>query len=157
MDMLKEFFRDKSAARLLMIAASALLFVSQFFYYFDDVDKSYLTYTHKGSLTGPLSGNSELHLDLSGRGIATGWQLHPQAYLILVVLAFALLRDDIANNRWFGRLGYWAAFILIAVATTPGAPFRANGALMGFVALLMALVAALMNLFRRKSVPPPLK
>jgi hypothetical protein len=155
--MLKEFFRDKSAARLLMIAAAVLLFVSQFFNYFDDADKSYLTFTNNGSLVGPLSGKSELHLDLSGKGIATGWQLHSQAYLILVVLAFALLRDDIADTKWFGRLGYWAALILILVATTPGAPFRATGALMGTIAILMALVAALMNLFGQKSVPPPLK
>ena len=148
MGMLKEFFRDKSAARLLMIAAAVLLFVSQFFNYFDDADKSHMSF---------YKGESTVHLDLSGRGIATGWQLHPQAYLILVALAFALLRDDIADTKWFGRLGYWAALILVLVATTPGAPFRANGALMGIVALLMALVAALMNLFGRKSVPPPLK
>jgi len=31
MDLLRELFRDKSAARLLMIAAIVLLFISQFF------------------------------------------------------------------------------------------------------------------------------
>lgn len=148
--MLKEFFRDKSAARLLLIAASVLLFVSQFFKYFDDAGNSFMTF-------GPDFSSTTVHIDVSSRGVATGWQLHPQAYLILVALAFALLRDDIADTKWFGRFGYWMALILVLVATSPGAPFRATGAGMGMVSFLMALAAALMNMFGRKSVPPPLK
>ena len=140
----------KSAARSLLIAASVLLLVSQFFKYFDDAGNSFLD-------PGSEFRASTVYIDVSSRGIATGWQLHTHAYWILVVLAFALLRDDIADSKWFGRFGYWAALILILVATSPGAPFRATGARMGALALLMALAAALMNQFGRKSIPPPLK
>ena len=146
--MLKEFFSDKSAAQLLLIAAAVLLFISQFFYYFDDASHSYLD-------PGSETKASTLYLDLSSRGTATGWELHKHAYVILVVLAFALLRDDIAGTPWFGRFGYWAALLLIFVATTPGAPFRAPGAAMGMVSCLMALAAALMNMVRRNGIRNP--
>ncbi len=146
MDLLKEFFRDKSAARLLMIAAAVLLFISQYFRYFDDHDNSFMTF-------GPDFSSTTVHIDLNARRAASGWEAHPHAWVILVVLAFALLRDDIADTAWFRRFGYWAAFILVFAAATPGAPFRADGAKMGGVALLMALAAALMHQFRRKSIP----
>lgn len=147
--MLKEFLRDKSAAHLLLIAASVLLFVSQFFNYFEDTSSSWLD-------PGSEYRASTLYLDLSSKGTATGWQLHTHGYVIMVVLAFALLYDDVSGSKWFRRFGYWAALILILYATSPGAPFRAPGAGMGLVACLMALVAALMNMFGRKSLPPPL-
>jgi hypothetical protein len=145
--MLKEFFRDKTPARLLMIAATLLLFVSQFFYYHNDTTRvSFRPHTSARS--------SDISIDVSSKGIATGWQLHPHAYVILVVLAFALLRDDIAGERWFRRFGYWGCLALIVWATNPGAPFRAPGAIMGAVACVMALAAALLNLVSKQSSAP---
>jgi hypothetical protein len=139
--MLKEFFRGKSFARLLAIAALGLLLLSQFFYYFDDGNTGILTF-------GPDFSSSRLHLWFGS--IGTGWDLHPHAYIILLVLAFALLRDDIADTPLFDRFGYWAMLILFFAATTPGAPFRATGAGLGAIATLMALAAAALNKRDRK-------
>ena len=147
MDLLKEFFRDKSGARLLLIAAWVLLIVSQFFEY-SNGGNGFMTFE-------PDFRGSTVYLDLSSKA-GTGWELHKHAYVILVVLAFVLLREDIADTKWFSRFGYWAVLLLILAATVPGAPFQCNGAMMGFVALLIALAAALMNHFSRKSDPPPL-
>lgn len=146
MDLLKEFFRYKTPARLLMIIAALLVFVSQYFMYFNDKDNSYMT-------IGPDFSSSRVYLDLSARPAATGWEAHPHAYVILVVLAFMLLIDDIADNIWFRRFGYWAAFILLFAATTPGVPFRAGGAKLGGIAVLMALAAALIHQFSKKTDP----
>ncbi len=139
--MLKEFFRDKSPARLLAIAALGLLLVSQFFYYFNDANTGFLTF-------GPDFSSSTLYLGFGSVG--TGWDLHPQAYIILLVLAFALLRDDVADAPWFDRFGYWVVLILFIAATTPGAPVRATGAKLGRIATLMVLVAAVLNKRARK-------
>lgn len=139
--MLKEFLRDKSTARLLAIAALVLLLVSQFFYYFNDANTGFLTF-------GPDFSSSTLHLGFGT--IGTGWELHPHAYIILLILAFALLRDDIADEPWFDRFGYWVVLILFIAATTPGAPFRATGAKLGGIATLMVLGAAVLNKRARK-------
>ncbi len=135
--MLAEFFRDKTPPRLLMIAALLLMAVSQFFFYFDDPGTGFLSIDSDWNTVG--------HYWLGQQG--TGWDLHPQAYVIVVALAFALLRDDIAEHRAFRRFGYWLCVVLFFIATTPGAPLRATGAGMGGIALLMALAAAFWHQF----------
>lgn len=140
--MLKEFLRDKSVPHLLMLAAIVLLLVSQFFPYFDDK---------------PRIGVSDASLTeitfLAFEHFGTGWQLHPQAYPILVVLAFAFLRSEIYESKWFRLVGWWLAVGLIAWASWQGAPFRAVGAAMGWIAVLMSLGAAVLNMFWKTAKP----
>lgn len=131
--MIREFF-NKPRSRLLMIGAILLSFVSQFFYYFDDPD-------HIGVSDSSLSEITFLQFGQ----IATGWQLHPQAYVILVVLAFAFLRDEIVEHPLFKWVGWPIAVVLLGWATSPGAPLRAFGAGTGTIALLIAMVATVMH------------
>ena len=145
MELVKEFIRGKSRARLLMLAAHALCFISQFFLYESKSDLSYMS-------LGP-NFSSTVYLDLTARDAATGWEMHPYAYIILLVLAFALLRDDVAEMPWFERFGYWLSAFLLFLAATPAAPFRAKGAAMGFIAFLIALAAAILQQRTRKSNP----
>lgn len=145
MELVKEFIRGKSRARLLMLAALALSFISQFFLYETKSDNSYMS-------LGP-NFSSTVYLDVTARAAATGWEMHPYAYIILLVLAFALLRDDVAEMPWFDCFGYWLSAFLLFAASSPGAPFRAKGAAMGFVAFLIALAAAILQQRTRKSNP----
>jgi hypothetical protein len=141
---INEFLRDKSLPRLIMIGALLLNFVSQFFNYYDDGTTGYLTF-------GPNFGDSTGYYNFGLYGI--GWAFHPQAYVIIVVLAFALLRDDIALHPLFMKFGYWVSFLLIGWAASPGAPMRAEGAAAGWVAVLIALGAALLHQFSKKAAP----
>ena len=145
MELVKEFIRGKSRARLLMLAALALSIISQFFLYESKSDLSYMS-------LGP-NFSSTVYLDLTARDAATGWEMHPQAYIILLVLAFALLRDDVAEMPWFERFGYWLSAILLFLAATPAAPFRAKGAAMGCIAFLIALAAAFLQQRTKQSNP----
>jgi hypothetical protein len=140
MDLVREFFRDKSPARLLMLAAILLLFVSQFFLYLNDEGSGFI----------PNAMNLNEYTDLiitSFAAVGTGWELHPHAYVILVVLAFAFLVDDIVNAPLFARAGWWVSLILVIAAILPGASLRdAPGASMGGIAALIAFAAVLVHL-----------
>lgn len=145
MDLVGEFFRDKTPARLLMIAAIVLLFVSQFFLYLDDPSNAFL------SIGGDFSSTLYIY-DFGAKG--TGWDLHPHAYVILVVLAFAFLSDDIAGHPLFVRFGWWGALALVIAATVPGAYLRAFGGSLGGIAVLMAIGAATLHVLEtRRSAP----
>lgn len=144
MDLVKEFFRDKTPARLLMIAAIVLLLISQFFYYLDDPSTGFLSIDADFNTTGYYTFGAQ----------GTGWELHPHAYVILVILGFAFLRDDIVDYPLFVRFGWWAAVILVFAATIPGAYLRAFGGGMGGIALLLAIGAALLHLVETKRAEP---
>lgn len=140
MELVQEFFRDKSPARLLMIAAIVLLFVSQFFLYLNDPGSGFI----------PNAMNLNEYTDLvrtSFAAVGTGWELHPHAYVILIVLAFAYLRDDIVASPLFSKAGWWVSLILVIAATVPGAYIRnATGGSMGGIAVLIAFAAVLVHL-----------
>ena len=138
MEFVREFFRDKTPARLLMIAAIVLLFVSQFFLYFDDAGRGYITNAMN------LEEYTQLVITSYG-SVGTGWELHPHAYLFLVILAFAFLRDDVVDSTLFSRVGWWISLILVVASVWPGAYLRAPGAMMGGIAVLMALAAVLLR------------
>jgi len=144
MDLIREFFRDKTPARLLMIAAAVLLLVSQFFFYLDDPSTGILSIDADFNTTG--------YYIFGAKG--TGWELHPHAYVILVILGFAFLRDDILEIAWFSRFGWWAAVALVIAATAPGAYFRALGGGLGGISVLMALGAAVLHVFETKRAAP---
>lgn len=140
MELVQEFFRDKSPARLLMIAAIVLLFVSQFFLYLNDPGGGFI----------PNAMNLEEYTRVvitSFGAVGTGWELHPHAYVILIVLAFAFLRDEVVESPLFSRAGWWVSLILVIACILPGAPLRnAPGAAMGGIAALIALAAVLVHL-----------
>lgn len=133
--MLNQFLADKSLAHRIMLGAVLLLLFSQFLPYFDDAGSGIPSIDADFNTTG--------YYWLGSYG--TGWQLHPQAYVILVFLGFAFLRDDIYAQPWFARFGWWGTVILFVAATSPGAPLRASGAGLGGIAVLLALLAALMH------------
>jgi hypothetical protein len=139
MDIVGQFFRDKRAAQRWMIAAIALCAVSQFFLYVNDGSVAVLNDTVNLSYVNPITV-----FDPGAAG--TGWQLHPQAYVLLVVAAFLFLRDDFAGSRWFVRFGYWLGVALVLFSITPAAPLRgAFGAVLGLVGLLLAIIAAILH------------
>ena len=138
------FFRHMPAPRILMLAAVLLLTISQFFAYFEDPAASFPAIARQPhSDAGAWAG-----LPL------TGWELHPQAYLILALLGFALWRNEIAEHAIFRRCGYWIALALIFATLSPGAPTQAAGAGMGGIAFLMALVAAIWHQLLPRIVAP---
>ena len=139
MDLVREFFRDKSPARLLMIAAILLLCISQFFLYLNDQGSGYI----------PNAMDLEHYTQLvitSYGAVGTGWELHPHAYLFVVVLAFAFLRDDIVSSPLFSKVGWWVSLVLVVASTWPGAYLRdAIGGSMGGIAVLIALAAVILH------------
>lgn len=153
MTSLGEYFRSRTAAQRWMIAAIALCAVSQFFLYLNDESVAGLFGTTD------LAHYTQMVVFDYG-AIGTGWQLHPQAYLLLAVLAFLFLRDDFAQSRWFVRYGYWIGTVLIFASITPAAPFRgAFGALLGLISLIAAICAAIVHGRATRAAarqPPPL-
>jgi hypothetical protein len=139
MELIREFVRSKTPARLTMIVAIVLLFVSQFFLYLNDQGGGYI------SNAMDLEHYTQVVFTSFG-AVGTGWKLHPHAYVILVVLAFAFLRDDVVDSPLFAKAGWWVSLVLVVVAILPGAPLRdALGASMGAIAALIALVAVLIH------------
>ena len=140
MDLVREFFRDKSPARLMMMAAILLLFISQFFLYLNDRGGGYI----------PNAMDLEHYTQLvitSYGAVGTGWELHPHAYLFLVILAFGFLVDDIVNSPLFAKVGWWVSLALIVASTVPGAYLRdAVGGSMGGIAVLIALASVILHL-----------
>ena len=146
---LSDFFRSKPAAQRWMIGAVALSFVSQFFLYVNDGSIAVLNDTVDISYVNPITV-------FDPGSVGSGWQLHPQAYVLLVVLAFLFLRDDFAESRWFARLGYWLGALGLFCCAVPAAPFRdAPGALLGLVAVVVGIFAAILNGRAVKATKPP--
>lgn len=146
-------FRRKPAAQRWMIAAIALCAVSQFFLYLNDDSVAGLYDT-----TNPDYYTQLIVFD-PGQ-IGSGWQLHPQAYLLLPILAALVWWDVLAQGRWFLRFGYWLAATMIFASITPAAPFRgAFGALLGLISFGIAIWAAILNRravrVMRKTPPAP--
>jgi hypothetical protein len=131
--------RDKTPAQLLMIVAIVLLFVSQFFLYMNDQGSGYIP--------NAMNLNEYTRVVITSFGmVGTGWELHPHAYLFLVILAFAFLRDDVVSAPWFSKVGWWIALALVVASTWPGAYLRdAIGGSMGGIAVLIALAAVLVH------------
>lgn len=145
MGLVRGFFREKTPPRILMLAALVLLCASQFFDYFE----------------APGTGLSGFEREAGAAPIiwdgvpVTGWDLHPQALPILMLLAAAFLVGDLAEHPLFRRFGYWISLGLVFAAMSPGAPTRAAGAALGGAAFLMVLVAAIWRqLLPRMTVPP---
>lgn len=138
--MINEFLRDKSRDHLVMLAAIVLLFVSQFFDY-GDGNSAFMTFD-------PDFSGSTVWIDFGLNGI--GWEVHPQAWVIIVVLAFAFLRSDVYDHPLIQKFGWWAGFVLVLASNTPSDGIRAFGSSLGLIAMLLALVAAIMHQMARR-------
>jgi len=137
MSALSDFVSTRPRSQLLMCAALGLLIVSQFFTYANDQASAMLTHmTDTDHYTGMVT--------FGGGAVDIGWDLHPQAYVLLPVLLFVFLRHDFDHRAWFQRFGYWAGVILMFFTMTPATPLLdgSGGAQLGFVALGLGIVAA---------------
>jgi hypothetical protein len=139
---LKRVWADASPARRLMTAIIVLLFVSQFLPYHDDTSHSMLLFDS--------DFNSEL-TTWFGQAAGTGWQLHPQAYVIIAGLVLVYL-NDISETTWWSRWGWWVSVVLIFVAVVP-ATTRTIGGVVGLGCVMLAIVAAVLNSRERKTRP----
>lgn len=136
MDLAREFFRDKTAPHLMMLAAILLNFLSQFFLVFNDLGSGMLT----------DATNLDYYTGLKwfgGQGVATGWQLHPHAYVILLLLAFVFLRDDVVDGPFFRKWGWWLSALAVVACTLPGNYVQQAGGIMSGVSVLIAIAAAI--------------
>jgi hypothetical protein len=135
LDLVRGFFRDKTTPHLVMLGAILLNFVSQFFLVFNSPGSGMLTdATNTDYYTGAYW--------FGGSGVATGWQLHPHAYVILLVLAFVYLRDDIVDGAFFRRWGWWLTALALLACTLPGNYVQQAGGIMGGLSVLIAIIAA---------------
>lgn len=152
MKIIHDFFRDKSLAQRLMLAAILINALSQLMLYSD-----------------PVSSVPVLHTDYygyewlvppDGYGRATGLDLHWHAYPILLVLLICFGRDDVPAIRLVSRFGWWVGAILLLWACIPTAlDVPGFGTLWGLVSVIVALAAAVMHSRERKrlgaaSIPP---
>jgi len=142
--MLAAFFRNKSLAQRLMLGAILLNGLSQFFLYSDGTTGLVTHTDYFGTLWLVLPG---------GYGRATGWDLHLHAYPILLVLLVCFGRDDVPASPLVSRFGWWLAALLLLWASLPTASdVWGFGTMWGFVAVLLALVAAFMHGRDRKKL-----
>ncbi|KQT44541.1 hypothetical protein ASG43_14515 [Aureimonas sp. Leaf454] len=139
------FRRDKTAPRILMLAAVLLLAISQIFVLVEGPATAYPAMARAPQWEAGMWAGLPL----------AGWELHPKAYLAIALLGCAFWRDEIAEQTQFRRFGYWVALILVFATLSPGAPTQGAGAGLGGIAFLMAMVAAIwQQLLPRMIVSP---
>ena len=131
--------RGKPLPQRWMIGAIALNVVSQFFLYMNDAGNAALyNMTDLNYYTTMVV--------YAFASVGTGWQLHPQAFVLLPILAFVFLREDFVTRPWFIRFGYWIGVLMLFICMMPGAPFReAFGALLGLITVAMGIWAAILH------------
>ncbi len=142
------WWKERSGPNKLALVALALLFVSQFFNYYNPHNWGTL------SIRSDFSTVGHYYFDTQQGG--TGWKIHKWAPYALMLLA-AFLGTDIAESWTFRRWGYWVSIPLAWMALIPGG-ISAPGAKMGLIAVGLLLVAAIWNRRQAKAkkiVPPP--
>ncbi len=130
-----------SPARKLMTVALILLFASQFF--------TYQNYSGHSMMTVGIGFESTTITHWFGQEEGTGWELHPHAYVIIAALVLIYL-NEISETEFWSRWGWWLTIPLFWAASSPGG-ISAPGAKMGMAAVLLALAAAVANLFERRA------
>jgi hypothetical protein len=120
-----------------MVLALIVMAASQFFFY----------------STQPSPFSFGVSADPFGAAAAggTGWQLHPQAYILLPLLAFALLQEELRVSRMFQRWGWWGSAIVLALCAFPGEWLSQPGAALGAAAVGVAIIATLLHYFGPRS------
>jgi hypothetical protein len=121
--------------RRLMLTATVVLFVSQFFMYSESTDY--------GMLSMDANYNTHGTYWFTGDPVGTGWQIHWQAKLIIPLLAVAYLSKICEDLRW-RAWGYLASVFLVFFSMTPGQQWM-TGMRIGFAAMAIAIWAAVEN------------
>lgn len=135
MDVVRQFWAEASLAKRLVVVMLVLLFASQFFMYNDSSSYGMLFVDADFNTTGYY------YSDYSPVG--TGWQIHPQAYIIIACLVVLYL-NDFTSGRFWTRFGYWITLVLTFMCIVPGTTREPGGAL-GAVCVLLALIAAIVS------------
>lgn len=125
-----------------MTVTLVLLFASQFLQYFDDTSHAFMTWDS--------DFNTELTLWF-GRPTGTGWELHPQAYVIIAALVLIYL-NDFSETRFWTNWGWWLTVALVFACVTP-ASIRTDGGKLGLICLGLALLAAILNFVQNRARP----
>ncbi|HWA97997.1 MAG TPA: hypothetical protein VG713_05870 [Pirellulales bacterium] len=132
-------------ARRIMVVAIGLLFVSQFFTY------------HEYSGTGTLSVDADWNTygtywpDLEPVG--TGWQIHPQAWIVIPALAIVYF-TAFCERAWWRRWGYLASVFLVMICLAHGQQW-VTGTRLGLGAWALSIWSAVQNRNERKAAEPP--
>ncbi len=132
--------------KTLALAAIGISFVSQFFQYEEDTRGGYLGYA--------TNENVYTQLTLTGSAGGTGWEMHPYAWIILAALAIVYSTNTHESPFW-SRWGYWLTAAGILASTVPGRIAGGFGAVLGVIALGVAVWAAFRNRHERQAPPPP--
>jgi hypothetical protein len=83
-------------------------------------------------------------LDFTGGGYlnGTGWELHPQVGIVLIILLAVYLADPDENIPLFKNVGWWVTPIILLTQSQGGATI---GAYLGLAALIGSVVAAVLH------------
>lgn len=128
--------------RKMMLAALALLTLSQFLP--TTVDSS------RAQLQTDADFNTGMTIWYDSWA-AIGWQVHPQAFVLIPLFAAVYLTNF--HRRWFWqRFGYWLTAWLFMAAMAPMSRSTWGG-IVGSIAIVMAIVAAVMQW--RRPAPAP--
>ncbi len=139
------WWRERTGPGKLALIALVLLFVSQFFSYYQSRNTGFLSIHSDFSTTGyyrfdPVKGG-------------TGWEIHKWASYALMFLA-AFHGSSLSESRTFRRFGFWLSLPIAFMAVTPGSITQPGGK-MGIAALGLFLIAAIWNAFLPKPLPSP--
>ena len=128
--------------RKVMLAALAVLFVSQFMTYSTSNVYGYVTPTD-----GWRGTHAVWHYENNPEG--TGWEIHRHAMLIIPLLAYVYLSSFWKKDFW-RRWGYLISLVLIFACLTPG-EWTEYGFKLGLAAFGLAIWATVLNRRDRKS------
>lgn len=143
MDIVKRLWGESHLPRRIILLMLVLLFVSQFF--------TYNSYGGTGQLFIDADWNTTGYYTV-GDPTGTGWQIHPQAYVILAILALIYV-NDFSVGRFWTRFGYWLT-IPLTLACAVGGYVNEPGGAMGAACVLAALVAAILSVFEARKLKP---
>ena len=130
----------------MVLGATGVSFVSQFFTYVNDSRGGYLTHaTDERYYTG---------IKFTGSAGGTGWELHPQAYILLAALAI-IYNTGTHESPFWTRWGHILTVVAIFLCTTPGSIVSTTGGMMGGVAIALAIWAAVLHRREQRTPPPP--
>ncbi len=141
--MLKQLWAEASRAKRIILVMLPINFISQF-----------LPYNTKGG-TGMLFLDADYNTTgyyWLGDATGIGWQLHPQAYVILAALVVINL-NEFSQGRFWSRWGYWITVPLTLFSVAPGRMMDIGGAL-GVLCLFMSIIAAVVSIFDAREPNP---
>lgn len=126
---MQQFLASLSLARKLMLAAIVLMAVSQFLPY---------STAYRDAIMSGTSMPFAVNEGVDG----TGWEVHGHALPMLLLLLGYFL-SPLADDKGFGRFGWWVSVVALFITMMPGSP--TPGVWVGLAAVGLAIVAAILN------------